>query len=152
MAFLEKDSFNQRLARIEWSSYRTAYGPAVDVPSQLSRLVSTDHAKAMAASHDLWCGLVHQKVQLGTAALPALPFILEVLDRADEALTVEVMDIIDGMAIGTKPDFWKMDNVPGWALQLRQALQADLPRFLKLKDSTNEHIRYFASSIVEALS
>jgi hypothetical protein len=151
MAFQEKDDFNDRLNRIEWSAYQTAYGPAVDLAKQLSGLASADHAKAMAASHDLWCGLVHQKVGLGTAALPALPFILEVLDRADE-LTTEIMDILDGMAIGTKPDFWKMGNVPSWAMQLRQALQAELPRFLKMKDSAHEDTRYFAANIADALS
>jgi hypothetical protein len=145
-------NFNDRLNCIDWAAHRTAYGIALDVPKHLSGLASPDHAKAMTASHDLWCGLVHQKVQLHTAALPALPFILEVLDRADEALTVEIMDILDGMAIGTKPDFWKMGNVPTWALQLRQALQVELPRFLKMKASPNEDVRYFASSIVEALS
>jgi hypothetical protein len=152
MAFPEKESFTDRLNCIEWTAYRTAYGPAFDVPKQLSGLASADHAQAMTASHDLWCGLVHQKVQLATAAVPALPFILEVLDQADEALTTEIMDILDGMAIGTTSDFWKMGNVPTWALQLRQALQAELPRFLKMKDSANRDIRYFALNIVDVLS
>ena len=81
------------------------------------------------------------------------PFILEVLDRADVTLTAEIVEVLYGMARGTKPDFWKMGNVPSWALQLRQALQAELPRFLKMKDSgANEDLRDCASCIVDALS
>ena len=140
--FLEKDSFKYRLNRIKWSAYETAYGPAVDVPGLLSGLTSANHDKAITASSDLWSGLVHQEVQLHTAALPALAFILET-----------VVEILYYMAKGTKPDFWKMGDVPSWALQLRQALQAELPRFLKMKESgANEDIRDCASCIVDALS
>jgi hypothetical protein len=144
--------FEERLNRIDWSAYQTAYGRAVNVPKQLLRLASSNHSEAMAASHDLWCGLCHQKVQLGTAAVPALPFIMEVLDRADDELSVEILDILDGMAIGTKADFWRMGKVPDYALQLRQALQAELARFRGLKKSAREEIQHFASSIVDALS
>ena len=152
MASQTRNDFTDRLNNIEWSAYQTAYGPAVDVPKQLARLSSPDHSGAMAASHDLWSGLCHQKVQLGTAAVPALPFIMEVLDRADDQLTIEILDILDGMAIGTKPDFWQMGKVPCYALQLREPLQAELPRFRGLKDSAHEEIQHFASSIVDALS
>jgi hypothetical protein len=151
MGFKGNRDFDERLNRIDWSAYETAYGPAVNVPKQLARLASPDHSEAMAASHDLWCGLCHQKVQLGTAAVPALPFIIEVLDRADDRLTIEILDILDGMAIGTKPDFWRMGKVPSYALQLRQDLQAELPRFRGLTNSAHEEIQHFASSIVDAL-
>jgi len=116
-------------------------------------LASAYHANAYTASSDLHDSFVHQDVQLHTAALPALPFILEVLDRADDTLTWGIVDILYGMAKGTKPDFWKNGDVPSWALQLRQALQAELPRFLKMKDSgANEDIRDCASCIVDFLS
>src|SRR5690242_17286675 len=93
-------TFEQRLGAIAWGDFGTAYGPAVTVPDQLRRLAGLDRKAAMDSTHDLWCGLCHQHVQVGSAALPALPFLLEVLDRADRDMTVELLDILLGFALG----------------------------------------------------
>ena len=91
-------AFAERIAAVDWTAFHTAYGRADDVPNQLLRLASSDKATALKASHDLWCGLCHQHVQIGTAALPAFPFILEVMEAADDALVYEILDIILGFA------------------------------------------------------
>ena len=94
-----EEDWDQRVAKIDWSQYHTAYGVATDVPGQLRRLRSKDEMEAMGASHDLWCGLCHQHVQIGSAALPALPFLLEVFATASDKLRVEIMDILLGLSI-----------------------------------------------------
>lgn len=95
--YLMNDSFQQRMEAIDWSRYETAYGPAVRVPGQLWLLAKGDHKEAMAASHELWCELCHQHAYVSSAALPALPFLLEVMDGAGEQLAVEILDLLLGL-------------------------------------------------------
>ena len=95
-----KTKLDERLSVVPWGDYFTAYGPAVNVPDQLRRLAGPDREAALAASHDLWCGLCHQHVQIGSAALPALPFLMEVLDMAGRDMSVELLDIMLGLALG----------------------------------------------------
>ena len=87
--------WDQRIAEIDWSQYRTAYGDAGAVRSQLRRLRSVNEEGALSAAHDLWCGLCHQHVQIGSAALPALPFLVEAFDLANNQLKVELMDTLE---------------------------------------------------------
>jgi hypothetical protein len=93
-------AFGERLGAVTWADFRTAYGPAVNVADQLRQLAGPDEKAALHASHELWCGRRHQHVQVGSAALPALPFLLEVLDSANRQLSVELLDILLGFAIG----------------------------------------------------
>lgn len=95
------DNFDERMKAVDWSQYETAYGSAErnSVATKLSRLASHDHEDAMTAAHELWCGLCHQYAYISSAALPALPFILEVLDYANDELTLEILDILRGFAV-----------------------------------------------------
>lgn len=94
---------------IPWANYQTAYGSAAgdhvfggerwgNIGEQLRALASPDRATAMAASHHLWCCLCHQHAYVSSAAEPALPFILAVLDHADDELAIEIDDILRGFA------------------------------------------------------
>ena len=146
-------TFEQRLSAIGWGNYYTAYGPAADVPDQLRRLIGTDRNAALKATHDLWCGLCHQHVQIGSAALPALPFLLEVLDAADRDMTVELLDILLGFAIGVNRqravDYQRafgrlVTHELNWVADLRSGLLAELPRFRQLAVSPDEEVADFA--------
>ncbi|WP_422931854.1 hypothetical protein [Singulisphaera sp. PoT] len=141
-------TFKERLEAIDWNQYHTAYGSAVKVPGQLLQLANGGEV-AMAASHELWCGLCHQHAYVSSAALPALPFILEVFDRADEALTVEIVDILLGFASCTRPE----DNrgAPPWIGELRQGVAAVLPRLRGLASHPNEDLAALAGLAVENL-
>jgi hypothetical protein len=152
--------FNDRVAGIDWSQFRTAYGVATDVPAQLQRLRSYDHVEAMAASHDLWCGLCHQHVQMGSAALPALPFLLEVFETAAEQLKVEILDILMGFALGSNPSRLEQyaqtlgqgrEPQEPWIAQVRSLLVAQAPRFISLRNDANPEIADFARSVLEEL-
>lgn len=128
-----KDSkYDERLKAIDWSEYKTAYGPADkpdSVASQLSLLAGSDHKTAMGAAHDLWCGLCHQHAYVSSAALPALPFILEVLDQANDDLSAEILDILLGFAVCSvdpvpvPQDFDYLHNSGGIRKKLRQHFQ-----------------------------
>ena len=154
-------TYEDRLKAINWEKYSTAYGAAIKVPDQLRQLASTDVKEALQATHELWCGLCHQHVQIGSAALPALPFILQVLDTANEQMTIELLDILLGLAIGVNRqkvlDYQLLlgrKNIgpeEQWVTDLRIALNNQLPRFKGLAFSSNDEIADLVSDIVEEL-
>ncbi len=83
--------------------------------SSLLDLASSDHDAAMKATHALWCGLCHQHAYISSAALPAYPFILEVLDSANDDLAVEILDILLGFGLAngglrTSPYEWERNS------------------------------------------
>jgi hypothetical protein len=154
-------TFDERLDAINWSEFGTAYGPAVKVPDQLRRLAGSDRKAALEATHELWCGLCHQHVQVGSAALPALPFLLEVLDAADRDLTFELLDILLGLAIGVnrqravefQRSLGRIEVTPEaqWVADLRASLLTELPRFRQLAASPDEAVTSIAGQIVAEL-
>jgi hypothetical protein len=152
--------FEQRLQAIAWCDFDTAYGPAVSVPDQLRRLAGQNRTEALAATHDLWCGLCHQHVQVGSAALPALPFLLEVMDRADRDITVELLDILLGFALGVSlqraEDFHLSlgRHAPAeerWVAELRAALLGEVTRFRRLAASSDVSVAELAGCTLAEL-
>ncbi|WP_188998576.1 hypothetical protein [Deinococcus roseus] len=144
-----------RIRATDWTKYRTAYGIAVKVPDQLIQLRSADPGLAAQAGHELWCGLCHQHVFASSAALPALPFLLEIFDSASEQLQEELMDIFYGLVVCSSPLHEmspRHDPEPaGWWGQLRQQLHAEHLRFAALVSHPNAEISGFAEMIIEEL-
>ncbi len=140
------EALEQELRQIDWSHFETAYGIAKNVPQQLVRLFAGDHAAAMNATHELWCGLCHQHAYVSSAAMPALPFLLRALDSLDNKLKIEVLDIICGFAICTS-----RDTLPDWERQLRHALLAESARFEALTRHQDGDIADWGGRICEAL-
>ena len=154
-------TYSQRIAAVDWTGFHTAYGRADDVPDQLLRLASPDNATALKTSHELWCGLCHQHVQVGTAALPALPFILEVMQVGDDGLVYEIVDIILGFAKGVNRmryvDFQRAlgrepQPDPEWVVALRALLVNESHRFQRLAGHSNADIAESATSILQEIS
>jgi hypothetical protein len=135
----------QELQKVNWSSFQTAYGVALDVPEKIMQLFSSDHAKAMHASHELWCGLCHQYSGVSSAALPAFPFLLKGLNCFDDELKIELLDILCGFAICTQ------DNPYDYSVLLRQTLLTELPRFQALTHHDNAEIAWWGRRICKAL-
>jgi hypothetical protein len=144
-----EESFGRRLDAIPWAEFGTAYGPATKVPDQLRRLAAPDKRAALTASHELWCGLCHQHAFVSSAALPALPFLLEVLDSAGEQLTVEILDILLGFVRCTNPGFERIP--PPWIGQLRGQVAAERPRLEGLVTHPNADVAKFARWILNEL-
>ena len=143
--------FAERVDAIDWSAFATAYGSATDVGAKLKRLASGHRATAMAASHDLWSSLCHQHAYISSAALPAFPFLLELLNKADAEVTIEVLDMFVGFATCSTLE----DGSPSpleWQRELRQHLIAALPRFIKLARHSDSEVSGFAETLVENLS
>lgn len=155
-------SFRERLNAIEWSNYKTAYGNAGSehlfetasgqitsrwgsVADQLEELGSDDETKALEASHHLWCCLCHQHAYVSSAALPALTFLLEVLEGTGEQLMVEILDILTGFAECSK------DDESDWIRELRAQLHTARPRFESLKEHRNQEVADWAGRILSEL-
>lgn len=137
-----------RVGAVPWTESQTAYGVAGDVPGQLVALRS-DLPAALMAAHDLWCGLCHQHAFISSAALSALPFLLEVVEDAPDVLIVELLDIFVGFARLTAPGV--ATNMPDWANELRAGLVAARPRFETLANHPNSDVRQFAAEVIDDL-
>ncbi|MBN8733741.1 MAG: hypothetical protein J0L64_24615 [Acidobacteria bacterium] len=155
------ESWDERLSKVDWSQYLTAYGRATDVEEQLRRLRSSDESEALDATHDLWCGLCHQHVQIGSAALPALPFLLEEFSIANDQLKLELLDIFLGLAITSNPQHpaavaaVREQNDPDclhWTARVRSLLESALPSILPLRMHADPVIAHFAHEIAAELS
>ena len=143
------ESFRNRLAAIDWAKFETAYGTAVNVRNQLECLCfAPDESERKDAAHALWCGLCHQHAYVSSASLPALPFLLKILDNSDAATAVEILDILAGFAWCTRPE--QPETLPEWASELRKCLAVELPRFRELAGHLNEDVAAFSESILEA--
>lgn len=143
-------TWNERLQAIDWGGYRTAYGPAHDVSGQLARLASPDEAEALSAAGDLWAGLCHQHAYVSSAALPALPFLLEVLDRTSDPVRVEILDILLGFARCSHPT--DVPPSPPWIQELRARLLAERPRLERLAEHPDEAVADFAGAVLDVLA
>lgn len=160
-------SYEQRVRGIDWAPYRTAYGSASkrlvfvrkdgrgpednwgSVADQLVRLASRDPAEAQTASHQLWCSLCHQHAYVSSAARPAFPFLLEVLDSACESLQVEILDIVVGIASCCLTG--RLDPDGEWAKELEVDIRSAVPRFRALAAHPNEEIADWANKYLQIL-
>jgi hypothetical protein len=160
-----KPGFRERLAAIPWTEYRTAYGDAAgehwfetasgqrterwgSVPEQLIALASSDVPTAMAASHHLWCCLCHQHAYVSSAALPALPFLLEIIEDASDEVAVEILDIVAGFATCSNGDASRQE---GWVRELRTRLVAEQDRFAQLANHAHSGIADWSGRVLEEL-
>jgi len=148
------------LHAVAWPTFHTIYGAADKVPEQIERLNSPDEKIALAAAGDLRAGLCHQQVQIASAALPAFPFIMEMLPSSRESVTVEILEILVGFAITTDPvRMQKFASAvgkrrmpsPGWVAELRRALQMELPRIAVFVTHENPTVAEFAKMFVDEM-
>lgn len=149
-----------RLHAVDWSAFHTIYGTAGKVPEQIERLHSPDENIALSGAADLRAGLCHQHIQIASAALPAFPFIIEMLPAASEKVTIEILELLAGFARTTDPVRMRQFASavgkrrmpqPEWVADLRRALETALPRIAAYATHENPAIselaRMFAGEI-----
>lgn len=145
------ESYADRVHAIPWADYKGSCGSSpLEVPDPLIRLAGADHARSLIASAELWNLLCHQ-ANVASVAVPALPFLLEVLDRAPDELAVEIMDMLYIFAAYTAA--WRKEPLPGgepaWVSELRTRVAAERPRFRQLAKHPNVDIAEFAQMILD---
>jgi hypothetical protein len=175
---------NQRLGEVDWSNYFTVQGVAASVPEYLKRLNSENEHEHGRAKHDLWYAFFHEHVKSGSAnlmphaplsvwccichehvptvsaALPALPFLVDMMESGSDVIKDSVLDIILGLTIATDPAWTeKVAKAlgltdpfrPSWIKELRSALIAELPRIEPLRRHPDPDISDFAQRICSDL-
>lgn len=140
------EDYEARVRAVDWDEYETAYGSGGPVANDLIALSRPDRKAALDATHHLWCSLCHQHAYVSSAAWPALPFLMEILDHSDDALTIELLDILLGFAVCTEQD----EGIE-WKKKIRTRLAMELPRFETLMTHQDETISSFAESIINSL-
>ena len=155
-----ENDWQARLHAVDWSCYRTIYGAAANIPEQISRLHSSDENVALSGAADLRAGLCHQNVQIASAAVPALPFILGVLPSSSAKVAVEILELLTSFALTT--DAARMQHFasavgkrrmpqPGWVGELRTALRAALPQIAPYATHEDAVVAELARMFVDEL-
>ena len=145
----QKD-LEMRLKRVDWRALDTAYGSAESVPRWLWDLRFAGILVAEDAVNTLCGALCHQKGQLGSAALEALPFLLEFLPDVTESLRTEILDILDGFALCSAPARGYPSS--GYHATVRERLRGAIPEIMRFTTAGSTDSRDFATRIVEELT
>lgn len=146
--------FNWSAIDVTYNWSDSIHGNAEKISVYLQDLFSGDMNLAMKATHNLWCDLCHQHSYISSAALPAYDFLLEGLDKLNDKLKVEILDILLGFASCTSSVYYETANVKplSWETELRQKLIGDIPKYKTLSINGDEDISYFAQKIVSNLT
>ncbi|MBA6231345.1 MULTISPECIES: hypothetical protein [unclassified Colwellia] len=138
-------ALSDRANNIDWSKFKTAYGDASSVPQHLSVLESGSQQEQLKAAHELWCGLCHQHSFISSAAEPALPILLSLINDVPEKVQVEIMDILLGFSVCSLSDDESFHK------NIRVNLKGNVALFTTLKSHNNEVVASFANDVLECL-
>lgn len=120
----DRRSYLLRVASIRWSGFETAYGSARLVPWWLVNFRFAPSPCAVRAGYKLWISLCHQHAYVSSAALPAAPFIIEVLTRQQPPVVEEALDIMLGFLRCTEPG---VASSASWHSELRRVVLGAVP-------------------------
>lgn len=148
------EALQRELQAIDWSNYESACGfDSTEIPSLLVAIYS-DSADSKRAIDRLWNVVCHQS-NIGSNAVPTLPFLARRLATAEPDLKTEILDIVYSFACfarmcanGKKEDL----SLKGWRNDLAVALiehRADFAVFLR---SSNGDLVEWAEMIEEQLA
>ncbi|MFC5744605.1 hypothetical protein [Actinomadura rugatobispora] len=142
---------------IDWSRYESAAGPvlaAYEVPGHLIELAHTKPERASHAARRLNESLCHQGVFIDSAALPALPFLLEALrSTTDTSVAWSLLHLLEGFADCSR-------SIPGpnrdwpnreWVITLRQELVLHRSAIASWTRHEDENVRTEAQAVLSSL-
>ena len=132
-----ESDWQARLNAIDWPRFHTIYGAATKTPETIASLHSPDDETAVSAARELHAELCHKQVQIASAALPAFPFLVEVLPSASQRVKIEILDTLVDFAITSDRNRMarfasalgkRRTGSPGWVDELRSELARALPQ------------------------
>jgi hypothetical protein len=137
--------------KIDWSQFGTAYGNARDtIPYYLKNIFCPDKRIALNATHQLWCSICHQGVNMTYAALPAYEILKKALLELNNDIKVEILDIFVAFALCTSKEYNTVPNeLFGWEREVQKKLLRDRSVFYAFGISDNEELSSMAKIICE---
>ena len=96
------DALWMRIREVSWDEFPAAGG--ANVPSLLKNLASRKLPRALKASHQTWTALCAGG-EVFPAALPALPFLVEITTISDPAVQEGILDIL--LRLVTEGEEWQ---------------------------------------------
>jgi hypothetical protein len=128
-----------RLDGVDWGSLWTSRGPGRMIPDLIGKVASDDKKTAMDAVHDLYRLLVSKEAS-STAAVPAIPFLVELMQDPDNLSRSTLLLLIADLA-----DVRQARGGRGDA-QLAAVREA-LPALRYLHDDPESSIRWAANEL-----
>ena len=141
--------YSADIEAIDWENLETAYGSAKPIPALLISVLSEQESVALDAASELEGYLYHQHVQLHTASVAALPFILEALTKTSVQVKEELLFVLVGYALATEDGFWV--EKPKWVSKVTELLCKEVNVIESFKNSESEDSVFFASQITTLL-
>lgn len=92
------DALWMRLREVKWGDYEVSTGKAEKLDKLLQDLASRKEARAMRASQDVWRLLCSGGIR--SAAIPVVPFLVEIIDVSGDSVRCEILDIMKSCALG----------------------------------------------------
>jgi hypothetical protein len=140
-----RDKLTREINTIDWMTFDTAYENPQTVPVDLKLLLFGDEDQAIHAIDRLSASLCHQHAYLSSAAEPALPFLIEAVQRSDERMKVHILDILLGFVSCHDPEL-------PFTNRILEGISAERPILEILRNSEREDLAEFAEMVCEALA
>ena len=143
------------MAAVQWGRFETVCGVATTVADQRVALIGSHEKRALNEASELDGMLCYQRVRADSAALPALPFLIEALDEVFESVAVETLNLIRGLAACVR---WLSIERPstfkatGWIAELEAELNDHATRWERMSEHSSREVAEYADGILEALS
>ncbi|MEI8379854.1 MAG: hypothetical protein WCJ09_06985 [Planctomycetota bacterium] len=135
-------NLQERLNSVNWADYESACGfDSREIPSLIVQLNDSDQATTMTAIERLWNVVCHQS-NVGSNAVPVLPFLTERLETATSELQSEILDIIYSFACYGRACSERMHELEpiGWRKSLLDELIQYRPLFASFIGSKSEDL------------
>lgn len=133
-----------RLRKVPWADYEAAPASKKPVPRILEALASRKGARAMKAGHDAWVALCSTRVW--PAAVPAFPFLAEILGIAQPEVQGEILDLF--LQFATVPND---DGGEHWHKRLHALLGGQRRLIAGLSRSRDEAVAEKARRLLASL-
>ncbi|MBM2615991.1 HEAT repeat domain-containing protein [Actinoplanes sp. LDG1-06] len=139
------------LDAVNWSDLAHAYGSAADVPAQLRALLSSDPDTRMRALWACYGTIVHQGYRY-EAAVPAVPFLLEIVAGGPAETRKELLELLLTLAVGYDeawlPEGFSRARARPVELACYDAVAAGIPLFTGLLRDDDPAVRRTAAALL----
>jgi len=133
------DALWMKIREVEWESYEISSGNAKGMPTMLKNLASRKLPRAMKASHQVWTALCGGG-RVHSATLPALPFLVEIMEISDPAVQDGIVDILTSVK--------QVEAEDEWQTKLKQTLEDVKPALGRYRKSSDEIVAAKVSDLL----